>query len=104
MSSSNPTCLTLYPAFALVSINITFNSFAFLSPSSVVTCLVKKKKALQSNVYNRNYLYLRNEKNKNKTFSMCLSSDKKHEWKLGRIKKCIILLLKIISLSLAFIE
>jgi hypothetical protein len=31
--------LTLYPAFALVSINITLNSLAFFSPSSVVTCL-----------------------------------------------------------------
>lgn len=39
------TCFTLYPAFALVSMNITFNSFAFLSPSSVVTCLYIYKKA-----------------------------------------------------------
>ena len=31
------TCFTLYPAFALVSMNITFNSRAFLSPSSVET-------------------------------------------------------------------
>ena len=38
------TCFTLYPAFALVSMNITFNSFAFLSPSSVVTCLYMYKK------------------------------------------------------------
>ena len=49
MLRSNPTCFTLYPAFALVSINMTFNSFAFLSPSSVVTCLVKKKTS-QNNV------------------------------------------------------
>lgn len=33
------TCFTLYPAFALVSMNITFNSFAFRSPSSVDTFL-----------------------------------------------------------------
>ncbi len=32
-------CFTLWPAFADVSINMTFNSFAFCSPSSVVTCL-----------------------------------------------------------------
>lgn len=32
------TCLTLYPAFALVSMNITFSSLAFRSPSSVETC------------------------------------------------------------------
>jgi hypothetical protein len=31
--------LMLYPAFAEVSINITLNSFAFFSPSSVETCL-----------------------------------------------------------------
>lgn len=36
------TCFTLYPAFALVSMNITFNSLAFLSPSSMDTCLGKK--------------------------------------------------------------
>lgn len=33
------TCFTLYPAFADVSINITFSSFALRSPSSVDTCL-----------------------------------------------------------------
>jgi hypothetical protein len=33
------TCLTLWPALAEVSINITFNSLAFCSPSSVLTCL-----------------------------------------------------------------
>jgi hypothetical protein len=31
--------VTLCPAFALVSINITFSSFALFSPSSVVTSL-----------------------------------------------------------------
>lgn len=35
------TCFTLYPAFALVSMNITFSSLAFLSPSSMDTCLGK---------------------------------------------------------------
>ena len=40
------TCLTLYPALALVSINITFNSLAFLSPSSVETCLLSAKSVL----------------------------------------------------------
>jgi hypothetical protein len=33
------TCFTCEPAFALVSINMTFSSFAFASPSSVDTCL-----------------------------------------------------------------
>lgn len=33
------TCFTLYPVFALVSINITFSSLALCSPSSVVICL-----------------------------------------------------------------
>lgn len=32
-------CFTLYPVFALVSINITFSSLALCSPSSVVICL-----------------------------------------------------------------
>lgn len=40
------TCLTLYPALALVSMNITFNSFAFRSPSSVDTCLLSDKSVL----------------------------------------------------------
>ena len=40
------TWLTLYPALALVSINITFNSLAFLSPSSVETCLLSAKSVL----------------------------------------------------------
>lgn len=33
------TCFTLYPALALVSIYIIFSSRAFLSPSSIETCL-----------------------------------------------------------------
>lgn len=33
------TCFTLYPALALVSIYIIFSSWAFLSPSSIETCL-----------------------------------------------------------------
>lgn len=37
--STTLTCFTLYPAFALVSMNITFSSLAFLSPSSMDTCL-----------------------------------------------------------------
>lgn len=37
--STSLTCFTLYPAFALVSMNITFSSLAFLSPSSMDTCL-----------------------------------------------------------------
>lgn len=40
------TCLTLYPALALVSMNITFNSFAFRSPSSVLTCLLSERSVL----------------------------------------------------------
>lgn len=38
-SCTRSTCLTLYPVFALVSINRTFISFALCSPSSVVICL-----------------------------------------------------------------
>lgn len=33
------TCFTLYPVFALVSINMTFSSLALCSPSSMVICL-----------------------------------------------------------------
>merc|ERR1711915_670087 len=39
-------CFTLYPAFAEVSINMTFNSLAFLSPSSVDTCLLSERSVL----------------------------------------------------------
>jgi len=35
--------LMLKPAFALVSMNMTFNSFALLSPSSVDTCLSRTR-------------------------------------------------------------
>ncbi len=45
MNNKN-TCLTLSPALALVSKNITFNWFAFLSPSSVDTCLSSAKSVL----------------------------------------------------------
>ena len=40
------TCLTLYPALALVSMNMTFNSFAFRSPSSVDTCRLSARSVL----------------------------------------------------------
>ena len=40
------TCLTLWPAFAEVSINITFSSLAFCSPSSVLTCRFSPKSVL----------------------------------------------------------
>lgn len=40
------TCLTLYPALALVSINITFSSLAFRSPSSVETWRFSLKSVL----------------------------------------------------------
>lgn len=43
--SLSNTCLTLYPAFALVSMNITFSSLAFFSPSSVDTCLSQHEQA-----------------------------------------------------------
>lgn len=36
------TCFTLYPVFALVSINITLSSLALCSPSSVVICLKRE--------------------------------------------------------------
>lgn len=36
--------LMLKPAFALVSMNMTFNSFALLSPSSVDTCLRRTRR------------------------------------------------------------
>merc|ERR1719318_430301 len=39
-------CFTLFPALAEVSMNITFNSFAFLSPSSVETCLLSDRSVL----------------------------------------------------------
>lgn len=38
------TCLTLQPVLALVSMNMTFNSLALCSPSSIVICLHAKKK------------------------------------------------------------
>lgn len=45
-TSNCSTCLTLYPALALVSMNITLSSFAFLSPSSVDTCRLSDKSVL----------------------------------------------------------
>jgi hypothetical protein len=39
-------CLTLYPALALVSMNITFSSLAFRSPSSVDTCRLSDRSVL----------------------------------------------------------
>lgn len=40
------TSFTLYPALALVSINITLSSFAFRSPSSVDTCRLSERSVL----------------------------------------------------------
>jgi len=43
---SSVTCLTLYPALALVSMNMTLSSFALRSPSSVDTCRLSDKSVL----------------------------------------------------------
>lgn len=43
---SKLTSFTLYPALALVSINITLSSFAFRSPSSVDTCRLSERSVL----------------------------------------------------------
>ena len=40
------TCFTLKPDFALVSMNMTFSSFAFFSPSSDVTCRLSCRSVL----------------------------------------------------------
>lgn len=45
-SISSFTCFTLYPALALVSMNITLSSLALRSPSSVETCRLSERSVL----------------------------------------------------------
>jgi len=56
---------TLYPAFALVSINITPNSLAFFSPSSVETCLDKRGAFLRKRVNPRRNIQRKKNPKKN---------------------------------------
>lgn len=50
------TCLTLQPVLALVSMNMTFNSLALCSPSSIMICL-QENQARLSNMTSKHNLF-----------------------------------------------